>query len=71
MAILFIDDDEKILKLLERVLILEPYQKFFTTDPEQAFQILKEQAIEVVVSDMQMPKMNGIKTSAKYTNAFH
>jgi DNA-binding NtrC family response regulator len=59
--ILFIDDDELILSALRRTLRKEPYECFFSNDPEMAMRIVKDEKIEIVVSDHSMPGMTGIE----------
>jgi response regulator RpfG family c-di-GMP phosphodiesterase len=59
--ILFIDDDELILSALRRTLRKEPYECFFSNDPEMAMRIVKEEKIDIVVSDHSMPGMTGIE----------
>lgn len=59
--VLFLDDQEEILELLKRMLKDEAFQSFFAQTPDQAFEILRENEIDVVVSDMIMPHMNGME----------
>lgn len=57
--ILFIDDEDLVLNSLRRALRNESFETFFTTDPEQAFRLVKEESIDIVVSDQSMPNMSG------------
>jgi DNA-binding NtrC family response regulator len=59
--ILFIDDDELILSALRRTLRKEPYELFFSSDPEMAMSTVKDERIDIVVSDHSMPGMTGIE----------
>ncbi|MBM4281969.1 MAG: response regulator [Deltaproteobacteria bacterium] len=59
--ILFIDDDELILNALRRTLRKEPFECFFSNDPEMAMRIVKDERIDIVVSDHSMPGMTGIE----------
>ena len=59
--ILFIDDDELILSALRRTLRKEPFECFFSNDPEMAMRIVKDERIDIVVSDHSMPGMTGIE----------
>ena len=59
--ILFIDDDELILSALRRSLRKEPYELFFSNDPELAMSIVKDERIDIVVSDHSMPGMTGVE----------
>ena len=58
---LFIDDDELVLSALRRALRREPIEVFFTSDPELAFRMVKDNNIDVVVSDHSMPAMTGVE----------
>ncbi len=57
--ILFIDDEDLVLNSLKRALRNEAFETFFTSEPEQAFRLVKEQSIDIVVSDQSMPNMSG------------
>ena len=58
--VLFVDDDPLILRALKRVLRDLPFASWFTTEAEHALQIVGEEAIDVVVSDLMMPAMSGL-----------
>jgi len=60
-SILFLDDEKAILKSLRRLFIGYDYKLFFAEDGNQALQIMSENAVEMVISDMRMPLMNGHK----------
>jgi len=59
--ILFVDDEPKILNGLQRMLrpMREEWQMWFANSGEESLSVLEEQEIEVVVSDMRMPRMDG------------
>lgn len=59
--VLFLDDQEEILELLKRMLKDEEFKCFFAKDKDEALLILEENDIDVVVSDMIMPVMNGLE----------
>ena len=59
-SVLFVDDERSVLSSLERFLISEPYQKLFVQSAEAGLKIFKNQRVHVVVSDMKMPKMDGL-----------
>jgi two-component system response regulator HupR/HoxA len=59
-TVLFVDDDEKILKALERCLLDEPYDTLFANNGKKALEILEQQEVHVVVTDMRMPEMDGL-----------
>jgi two-component system alkaline phosphatase synthesis response regulator PhoP len=57
--ILIAEDDESILQLLSTVFSLEDYEVFCATDGEEAIRIWREDNPEVVLLDIQLPKMDG------------
>jgi len=60
--ILAIDDDEKMLRCLERVLKSRGYAIVSTDSPEEAIQILREDAtFDLVLLDVKMPRKNGFE----------
>lgn len=60
-SILFVDDEQRVLKSLKRGLIGEPYRTFFALSGMEALEILAAEPIQVIVSDMKMPEMNGLE----------
>jgi DNA-binding response OmpR family regulator len=71
--ILLVDDNEEILEFLERTLHPK-YTIFKAEDGQQAIKILQEEAIQLVISDVMMPVMDGfelckiIKTTIEYSH---
>lgn len=59
--ILFLDDETNILNTMKRLLRNEPYELSFFTEGVQALDFLKDNWVSVIVSDMRMPKMNGVE----------
>jgi two-component system response regulator HupR/HoxA len=59
--VLFVDDEEKILKALERSLLDEPYEALFANSGKEALEVLKREQVHVLVTDMRMPEMTGLK----------
>ena len=59
--ILFVDDEENILKALRRLLRKSPYETFFKSSGQEAIECLKSNEISILVTDMRMPKMNGVE----------
>jgi len=64
-TVLFVDDEENILKSLKRALFNEPYRKLFANSGEEALKILSKEEIHVIVTDMRMPGMNGLQLLRK------
>lgn len=60
-TILFIDDEKSILHSLERFLIHEPYHFLFALNGDQALEMMADQAVHIVVTDMKMPGMDGLE----------
>ncbi len=60
-TVLFVDDDEMILRSLERGLLDESYDKLFARSGKEALKILKRKKVHVIVTDMCMPEMNGLE----------
>lgn len=58
-TVLFVDDDEIVLRSIERGLLDEPYQKLFAKKGEEALEILQKQEVHVMVTDMRMPGIDG------------
>ncbi len=60
-TVLFVDDDEAILRSLERGLLDESYNKLFTKSCKEVLEILKREEVHVIVTDMLMPEMSGLE----------
>ncbi|MGM0379749.1 MAG: response regulator [Bacillota bacterium] len=59
--ILFVDDEKPVLDAIKRGLHKESYNLFFTHDPFEALDIIKQEDISLIVTDMRMPGMDGLK----------
>lgn len=57
--ILFVDDERNILSALHRLFKRHGFTTFMASDGETGIEILRENSIDVVISDMQMPGMKG------------
>lgn len=60
-SIIFVDDDIQILKAIKRVLIETEYELFFSESAEDALEIMSKNLIDMVVTDVRMPGMDGIE----------
>ena len=60
-TVLFVDDEEAILRAIKRTFAGEPYETIFANSGSQALEMLKQNQVHVVVTDMNMPEMNGIE----------
>lgn len=59
-AVLFVDDELNVLSAIKRGLYKEKYDRFFANSGQEALEILEDNEIHVVVSDMKMPGMTGL-----------
>ncbi len=60
-TVLFVDDEEKILKSLRRGLLDEPDNTLFATSGKEALEILQREEVHIIVTDMRMPEMSGLE----------
>ena len=58
-TVLFVDDEEKLLKSLKRRLMDEPYNTLFANSGKEALEVLKSNEVHVLVADIRMPDMSG------------
>jgi DNA-binding NtrC family response regulator len=58
-TVLFVDDDEIFLKLLELNFRGEPYVKRFATSAAEALDILQREEVHVIAVDVVMPRIDG------------
>ena len=60
--IIFVDDEIPILEMIEEYFDeFEGYQIFTSNNGEEALEIIKRENISVIVTDIQMPVMNGLE----------
>jgi len=59
-TVLFVDDDRITLKALERAMQAEPYRSRFALSGSQALDIMDQETVDVVVTDLMMPEMDGM-----------
>ena len=58
--LLIVDDEQKIISALKRVLRKESFECFFAMSGEEALSIIENNEIHVILSDLDMPGMDGI-----------
>ncbi|MDF2570464.1 MAG: hypothetical protein K0R55_2068 [Sporomusa sp.] len=68
--ILFVDDESSILKSLERLFFDSDYELLTAESGEAGLQILSDLAIDIVVSDMRMPGMDGHQFLKRVKNLY-
>ena len=59
--VLVVEDDELIRGIFVDIIKSKGYSVFEATNGREALQILKEQPINIIVSDMKMPVMDGMQ----------
>lgn len=58
--ILLVDDSVSTLKVMERNLLMQGYVVFTATDVARAVAFLDDQAVDLVITDLRMPKVDGL-----------
>jgi len=59
MTLLCVDDERIILRTLQRLFRRKPYKLLIADSAKEALEIVKDTPIDVIVSDMRMPEMDG------------
>jgi len=69
--VLIVDDEQDLAIGLEEFLRMEGYEVYSTTSPIEALEMIKKQKYHIVLSDIMMPKMDGIEflTKVKHYDA--
>ncbi len=57
--LLFVDDEPSILSSLKRLFHRSGYELFTATSGREGLELLEHQAVDLVISDMRMPEMDG------------
>jgi response regulator RpfG family c-di-GMP phosphodiesterase len=65
MTVLCVDDEINILKSIKRLLYKQKYRLLLAESGAKALQIMKENEVHVVISDMKMPVMSGAQLLEK------
>jgi response regulator RpfG family c-di-GMP phosphodiesterase len=63
--ILFVDDEKQMLTALNRVFRGKAYSIFMANSGQEALDILENETMDIIVSDMRMPEMDGATFLAK------
>jgi len=61
--VLFVDDDQMILKLIERKMSQTDIKCHFANSGEEALKWIRQFHIDVMITDIMMPDMNGLELS--------
>lgn len=59
-VILFVDDEDNILNAIRRAVISEQFVALFANSGAEALTLMEKNEVSVLVTDMMMPKMNGL-----------
>ena len=63
--VLFVDDEQAILRSMKRLLRNEEYHIDCANSPTEGFEVLSQKSISLLVSDQKMPEMEGTVFLAK------
>ncbi|HIJ78000.1 MAG: response regulator [Desulfobulbaceae bacterium] len=66
--LLIVDDDAQVLNLLELAFMDSPYQVSTCNDPVKAYQRIENEHFDIVITDIQMPQMDGLTLLRKIKN---
>jgi DNA-binding NtrC family response regulator len=64
-TVLIVDDDPQILRLVEKMLRPQSYKILVAPRPTQALEILENETVDLLISDIGMPEMDGHKLAEK------
>ena len=56
-----VDDELMMRKLVEKVLTRDGFQVVLAEDGEDAIRVLSEKRVDIIISDIKMPRMNGFE----------
>ena len=69
-AILIVDDEENLRKLLARIIELEGYAVRQAPNAKSALKILERESIQVVICDVKLPDANGVELTSRIKSSF-
>lgn len=64
-TLLFVDDEENILKALRRLFRREGYRVLMAPGGREGLQVMRAESVDLVISDMRMPEMSGAEFLAE------
>jgi PAS domain S-box-containing protein/diguanylate cyclase (GGDEF)-like protein len=65
LRLLVVEDDERLLKRLERILKREVKELFIFSNPLEAIEKISEIKPDIVITDIKMPQMNGLEMTSQ------
>ncbi len=60
-SILFVDDEQNVLRSLKRLFIEEEYQLFLADCAQKGLAILEKTPVHLIIADYRMPNVNGVQ----------
>ena len=60
-TILIVDDEKNILELYDQELQDEGYRTFLAQNGKECLEIIRNEALDLIVLDIRMPKMDGLE----------
>ena len=69
-TLLVVDDEQAMTKLAHEILSAQGYEVLTANDGEQALLILEKEAVDLVISDVIMPNMDGYQLAAKVQQSY-
>jgi len=60
-TVLFVDDEELILRSLKIAFLEEQFNQLFAESAQEALEILQKEQVHIIVTDIRMPGMDGIE----------
>ena len=69
-TVLAVDDEQMMRSLLERILVRDGYRVIVARDGRGALDIIEKETIDIVISDMKMPRLNGFELLKIVKNEF-
>jgi DNA-binding NtrC family response regulator len=67
-TVLVIEDEPELREILELILLALPVQVVMASDGRQALEIINRQQVTAIVSDINMPKMDGLQLLKEIRN---
>jgi len=68
--ILVVDDEEIMRNLLDKLLSIEGYNILTAVDGQDALEVIAKENVDLVVSDMKMPRMDGFELLKNLRNNY-